>query len=334
MGPPPPDGKPQGSKRVSDTEDFTELRVAAAERIAEDIHRFDLVHPQGAPLPPFTAGAHLKVRTPGGLVRRYSLCSDPADESGYSIAVKREAEGQGGSRAMCDEVKAGDLLPCAAPHNDFPLKGRPTAHVFIAGGIGITPIMSMIQTLEAEGGPPWKLWYLTRSPAHTAFREELAPYRGKVVLHHDGGDPDKAFDLWPVLEQPKGRHVHCCGPRGLMQAVKDMTGHWPASAIHFEDFGSGAKPKPDDVPFRVRLAKSGGVVEVPAGTTMLEALRTAGHAVPFSCESGTCGTCRTGLVSGEAEHRDLVLMDHEKTRAVMPCVSRAAAGTEELVLDL
>jgi phthalate 4,5-dioxygenase reductase subunit len=313
---------------------FTPLRVAAAARIAEDIHRFDLVHPEGAPLPAFTAGAHLKVRTPNGLVRRYSLCSDPGNEAAYAIAVKREAGGAGGSVAMCDGVRAGDLLPCTAPHNDFPLSGRPTGRVFIAGGIGITPIMSMIAALEADGGPPWKLWYLTRSPAHTAFREELAGHRGKVVIHHDGGDADRAFDLWPVLEQPKGRHVHCCGPRGLMQAVKDMTGHWPASAIHFEDFGAGAAARPEDLAFQVRLARSGGVVEVPAGTTMLEALRAAGHALPFSCESGTCGTCRTGLLAGAADHRDLVLMEHEKAAAVMPCVSRAAPGTEELVLDL
>jgi phthalate 4,5-dioxygenase reductase subunit len=318
---------------VSD-ESFAPLRVAAAERIAEDIHRFELVHPEGTALPPFTAGAHLRVLTPNGLMRRYSLCSDPNDETRYAIAVKREAGGQGGSVAMCEGVKAGDLLSCSAPHNDFPLGGRPTSRVFIAGGIGITPIMAMIQALEAEGGPPWKLWYLTRSPAHTAFRAELAAYRGKVVLHHDGGDPDKAYDLWPVLEQPKGRHVHCCGPRGLMQAVKDMTGHWPASAVHFEDFGSAAKPLPDDRAFRVALARSGTTVEVPAGTTILAALRAAGHAVPFSCESGTCGTCRTGLLAGAADHRDLVLMDHEKASAIMPCVSRAAAGTDELVLDL
>jgi phthalate 4,5-dioxygenase reductase subunit len=248
--------------------------------------------------------------------------------------VKREAGGAGGSIAMCDGVRAGDLLPCTEPRNDFPLTGRPTSRVFIAGGIGITPIMAMIHEVEGAGGPPWKLWYLTRSPAHTAFREELAAHRGRVVIHHDGGDPDRAFDLWPVLEQPNGRHVHCCGPRTLMQAVRDMTGHWPASAVHFEDFGSAAKPQPHDTAFRVRLARSGGVVGVPACTTILQALRTAGHAVPSSCESGTCGTCRTGLVSGMADHRDLVLMEHEKAGAIMLCVSRAAIGNDELVLDL
>jgi phthalate 4,5-dioxygenase reductase subunit len=319
---------------LSDTEDFTPLRVLAADRIAEDIWRFDLAHADGAALPTFTAGAHLKVRTPNGLVRRYSLCSDPADETRYAIAVKREPGGQGGSVAMCDGVKAGDLLPCSAPRNDFPLTGRPTTRVFIAGGIGITPIMSMIHALEAAGGPPWKLWYLTRTPAHMAFRDELRAFGPKVVIHHDGGNPDKAFDLWPVLEQPKGRHVHCCGPRGLMQAVRDMTGHWPASAVHFEDFSVAAATRPDDLPFRVRLAGSDQMVQVPAGTTMLAALRGAGLALPSSCETGTCGTCRTRLLGGTADHRDLVLMEHEKAAFVMPCVSRAAPGCDTLVLDL
>ena len=312
---------------------FTPLRVAGVMRIAEDIHRFDLVHPDGAELPEFTAGAHLKVRTPNGLVRRYSLCSDPGDTSLYSIAVKREATGQGGSVAMCDGVENGELLHCTAPRNDFGLSGRPVSRVFIAGGIGITPIMAMIHELEGSGGPPWKLYYLTRSQAQTAFRDELRAFGTKVVIHHDGGDPDQAFDLWPVLEQAKGRHVHCCGPHGLMQAVKDMTGHWPSSAVHFEDFGSAAKPRPDDVAFRVRLSGSNDVVEVPAGTTILEALRAAGHEMASSCETGTCGTCRTRLVSGEVDHRDLVLMDHEKGSQIMPCVSRASAGCEELVLE-
>jgi phthalate 4,5-dioxygenase reductase subunit len=313
---------------------FTPLRVTAAARIAADIHRFDLTHPDGAPLPPFTAGAHLKVRVPNGLVRRYSLCSDPADESRYAIAVKREAGGTGGSVALCDGVRAGDLLPCTAPRNDFPLTGRPVSRVLIAGGIGITPIMAMIAAIEAEGGPPWKLYYLTRSPDHTAFRDELSAYRGKVVIHHDGGDPEQSLDLWPVLDQPKGRHVMCCGPRGLMQAVRDMTGHWPASAVHFEDFSTSAATRGDDAPFRVTLARSGEVIEIPAGVTILDALRAAGHALPFSCESGTCGTCRTGLVTGAVDHRDLVLMDHEKAQHIMVCVSRAAPGTDELVLDL
>jgi phthalate 4,5-dioxygenase reductase subunit len=310
---------------------FTPLRVAAAARIADDIHRFELVHPDGQELPDFTAGAHLKLRVPNGLVRRYSLCSDPFDTTRYAIAVKREAGGAGGSVSLCDGVRAGDLLPCTAPRNDFPLTGRPTSRVLIAGGIGITPIMAMIAALEAEGAA-WKLFYLTRSPAQTAFLGELHGFGAKVVIHHDGGDPDRSFDLWPVLEQPKGRHVMCCGPRPLMQAVRDMAGHWPASAVHFEDFSAAAATRPEDAPFSVRIG--GDVVEVPAGTTMLEALRAAGHALPSSCETGTCGTCRTRLVAGVADHRDLVLMEHEKARSIMPCVSRAAPGCAELVIEL
>lgn len=322
---------------MDDEPEFHPLRVAAAMRIAEGIHRFDLVHPDGAELPAFTAGAHLRLRVPNGLVRRYSLCSDPADTTGYSIAVKREEGGRGGSVSLCDGTRAGDLLPASAPRNDFALTGSPVGRVLIAGGIGITPIMAMIHQLQAEGRPPWKLYYLTRSPAQTAFLDALrAPeLKGKVVIHHDGGDPDSAFDLWPVLEQPKGRHVHCCGPCGLMQAVKDMTGHWPASAVHFEDFGSaGGQKRPDDRPFAVRLVRSDRRVAVPAGVSILEALREAGITVAHSCESGTCGSCRTGLLAGEVEHRDLVLMEHEKATQIMVCVSRASPGTDELVLDL
>jgi phthalate 4,5-dioxygenase reductase subunit len=212
--------------------------------------------------------------------------------------------------------------------------GRPVSHLFIAGGIGITPIMSMILHLEAEGAPPWKLVYLTRSPDHTAFREELSAFRGKVTLHHDDGDPEKLYDLWPMLEQPKGRQVHCCGPRGLMQSVRDMTGHWPASAVHFEDFTAAAATRPEDTGFRVRLARSGGTVAVPAGTTILDALRATGRQLPSSCEAGTCGTCRTTLLDGAVAHRDLVLMPHEQAGSLMICVSRAAPGCDELVLDL
>jgi phthalate 4,5-dioxygenase reductase subunit len=311
------------------------LMVAARRQIATDIHQFDLRDAGGAPLPPWRAGAHLSVALPGGLVRRYSLCSDPAEPGGYSIAVKREEAGRGGSRALIDQVAVGDTLPCSAPRNDFALSGRPASRLFIAGGIGITPILSMILETEAEGGPPWKLLYLTRSADHTAFRERLAAHGPRVTIHHDGGDPDRAFDLWPLLEQPKGRQLLCCGPRGLMQAVRDMTGHWPAGSVLFEDFSAGEKvAAAADTPFRVRLARHGAVLAVPAGTSILSVLREAGHAVPFSCEAGTCGSCRTGLLGGTAEHRDLVLQAAEQASQIMVCVSRAAPGCDELVLDL
>jgi phthalate 4,5-dioxygenase reductase component len=311
------------------------LRVRRAEWAAEGIRLFELAHPDGADLPEFTPGAHVLVRVPNGAIRRYSLSNAPSERGRYEIAVKREDGGRGGSISLVDGTDVGHELLVSVPRNDFALKGTPASYVFIAGGIGITPIISMARHLIETGGRPFKLHYLTRSPETTAFREELrAPeFRGKVVIHHDHGDPERSFDLWPVLEEPKGAHVYCCGPRGLMEGVRDMTGHWSTSAVHFEDFGTGmAAHAADDRAFSVRLARSGEELEVPAEVTLLEALRAKGHMVPSSCESGTCGTCRVGLIEGEAEHRDLVLSEHERAVAMMPCVSRARS--ERLVLDL
>jgi phthalate 4,5-dioxygenase reductase subunit len=305
-------------------------RVTRAERIAEDIHLFELRDPAGGALPEFSPGAHVSVKVPNGLIRKFSLCNDPAERDRYVIAVKREAGGRGGSASLIRDVAAGSEVPVSAPANNFALAKSPAGYLFVAGGIGITPIMAMIRDLAANGGR-FRLYYCTRSPAATAFRDELAApeLRGKVTIHHDGGDLARALDLWPIVERPQG-HLYCCGPRGMMQAVRDMTGHWSPSAVHFEAF-TDAEPRPDDAPFTVRLAQSGERVAVPVGTTILEALRAHGLDVPSSCESGTCGTCRTRLISGEADHRDLVLADDERAASIMVCVSRARSG--ELVID-
>jgi len=307
-------------------------RVTRAERIADDVHLFELRDPAGGDLPEFTAGAHVALRVPNGLVRKYSLCNDPAEHDRYVIAVKREAGGRGGSESLIRDVTVGSEIAVAPPANNFALARNPAGaagHLFVAGGIGITPIMAMVRHLAGNGGR-FKLYYCTRTAEVTAFRGELlSGFRGQVVIHHDQGDPAQSLDLWPILEKPRGQ-LYCCGPRGLMQAVRDMTGHWSPSAVHFEAF-TDAEARPDDRPFTVRLARSGGAVAVPVGTTILEALRRHGLAVPSSCESGTCGTCRTGLVAGEADHRDLVLADDERGSNIMVCVSRARC--DELVID-
>jgi phthalate 4,5-dioxygenase reductase subunit len=311
------------------------LRVHDAQRAAEAIQRFELGPLDATLLPPFTPGAHVLLRTPAGHVRRYSLANAPGECDRYVIAVKRERDGRGGSIDLVDNVHAGDTIEVSAPRNDFELRGNPASYVFIAGGIGITPIRSMVRHLLATGGKPFRLYYLARTPETTAFLDEFtAPaLRGKVVVHHDLGDPDRSLDLWPVLEKPKGAHLYCCGPRGLMEAVRDMTGHWSSAAVHFEDFGAGnVAHAVDDQPFTVKLARSGAVVEVPADRTMLEALRQHGCTIASSCESGTCGTCRVGLVDGEPDHRDLVLSEFERPREVIVCVSRARSP--ELTLDL
>ena len=308
------------------------LRVSRASAETPDIRLFELTTADGAELPEFSPGAHISVRAPNGVIRKYSLCNDPAERTRYEIAVLREPGGRGGSVSMVDEVKEGDEILATAPRNDFPLMPSPAGYTFIAGGIGITPILSMMRHLKSSAGPKFKLFYCTRSKEKTAFYQHLsAPaFRGQVVMHHDGGDLDKALDLWPVLENPRG-HVYCCGPRGLMDSVRDMTGHWNASAVHFEAFSDAEAHKPDDRPFRVKLARSGAVIDVAADKTILETIRAAGHEAPSSCESGTCGTCKTRLLAGEADHRDLVLTENERNDHIMICVSRA--NSEEITVD-
>jgi phthalate 4,5-dioxygenase reductase subunit len=310
------------------------LRVARAVHAARDIRLFELRDPAGAALPAFTPGAHVTVAVPNGTRRKYSLCNDPADRSRYEIAVKRDAAGHGGSLGLVDGVREGDLLEVEEPHNAFELAPRAPSFLFIAGGIGITPIMGMVRHLAAAGTRPFRLHYCTRSPEETAFLDELsAPQmRPSVTIHHDRGDPARAFDLWPVLEKPTTAHVYCCGPRPMLEAVRDMSGHWPASAVHFESFvDAAAAQRPEDRAFTVVLAKSGARIEVPPGISILEAMRARGHSAPSSCESGTCGTCRTALVAGEPDHRDLVLTEEERARQIMICVSRARSP--ELVID-
>jgi phthalate 4,5-dioxygenase reductase subunit len=313
---------------------FADLRVTRKTALAHDIWGFELRHPQGAALPSFTAGSHLTVQVPGGARRNYSLCSDPADTDVYQIAVKRDAHGRGGSIQMADHVHAGDLLAVSEPRNNFALHPRAASHLFIAGGIGITPILSMVRHLLATGSAPFRLIYCTRDAAGTAFADVLsAPELGGCVqIHHDHGDPAQAFDFWPVFETPGKGHVYCCGPRGLMDAVADMSGHWPTGSIHFESFGVDAAAFAANTAFSVRLHRAGQTVPVSATQSILEALRACGHRVPSSCESGTCGSCRTGLLQGDAEHRDMVLNEDERASQIMVCVSRARSA--ELVLDL
>jgi phthalate 4,5-dioxygenase reductase subunit len=309
------------------------LRVTRNDRIADGIHLFEFRDVAGKPLPEFSAGAHIAIRTQNGLLRKYSLCNDPAERDRYLVAIKREANGRGGSANLIDSTKAGDELMVAPPVNDFGLPQRAQDFLFIAGGIGITPIMAMIREIQRQG-KRFRLFYCSRSPETTAFVGELsAPdLKDHVVIHYDEGDPGKSLDLKPILAERKNReHLYCCGPRPLMEAVRHFTDHWSSAAVHFEAFSEAETHKPTDKPFKVRLARSGDVVEVPTDKTILEVLRAHGLEVPSSCETGTCGTCRTKLVAGKADHRDLYLPDHERANNIMICVSRAL--TDEITID-
>jgi phthalate 4,5-dioxygenase reductase subunit len=311
------------------------LMVRQKSEIADGVFLFELRSQTGADLPAFTPGSHITVTAPSGQKRRYSLCNDCSERDRYLIAVKQEASGRGGSLSVTRDIKEGDEIGVEPPANEFEMSAaEPRSFIFIAGGIGITPIRAMILHCIRQGKENFKLYYFTRTPQAMAFREEFSAgqFAGNVVLHHDNGDPGQAYDLWPVLEEQCGAHLYCCGPRGLMDAVRDMTGHWPDSAVHFEDFVGASGPHADDKAFEVRLAGNGESYEVAAGVSILDTLRRHGHVLASSCESGTCGTCRTRFTDGEPDHRDLVLSEREKRSEIMICVSRSKSPT--LTLDI
>ncbi len=318
---------------TSDQQPMLPLRVMHNDKIADGIYLLEFRDVEDKPLPEFSAGAHIAIRAPNGLLRKYSLCNDPAERDRYLVAIKREANGRGGSCNLIDNTKAGDRLMVSPPVNDFALPQRAQDFLFIAGGIGITPIMAMIKEVMRQG-KRFRLFYCSRSPETTAFIDELsAPeFKDRVVIHYDHGDPGKSLNLKPVLAERKNReHLYCCGPRPLMEAVRHFTDHWSSAAVPFEAFSDAETHKPTDTPFKVRLAHSGDVVEVPIDKTILEVLRAHGLEVPSSCETGTCGTCRTKLLAGKADHRDLYLPDHDRVDNIMLCVSRAL--TNEITID-
>lgn len=316
---------------ATDMPPMKRLRVTRNDRIADGIHLLELRDPEGGDLPAFTAGAHIPLITPNGLLRKYSLCNHPAERDRYQVAIKREFVGFGESSAVIDTVKPGDAMMAGEPINDFKLPQRAQQFLFIAGGIGITPIMSMIRQIVSEG-KAFRLIYCARTPETTPFLDDLAAFGDAVTVHYDHGDPARLIDLKPFLAERKNReHIYCCGPRPLMETVRALTDHWSSTAVHFEAFSLAETHKKTDTTFKVRLARSGDVVEVSTEDTILEALRDHGLAVPSSCETGTCGTCRTALLAGQADHRDLVLAEHEKANTIMICVSRAK--TDEITID-
>lgn len=316
--------------------DWLPLSVIHKAEIAQGIFAFELARAAGGELPAFDAGSHITVQTPSGVQRNYSLYNAPGETQRYCIAVKRDTAGRGGSLSMADRLQVGDALQARPPSNAFALHPRAKNFLFIAGGIGITPIMAMLHQAQAIAGAKFKLVYCAREAASTAFLAQLqaADYADRVTVHHDQGQADAGFDFWPLLEKPQsGTHIYCCGPRGLMDAVKDMSGHWPFGTVHFESFGVDSTLRQSNQAFDVTLTSGGQRIHVSRDSSILEALRAQGIAVRSSCESGTCGSCKTALVSGVCEHRDYVLGEDEKSSHIMVCVSRAAAGSH-LVLGL
>ena len=313
------------------------LRIRSISYLAEAINGYELVDPKGRDLPRFAAGAHVAVRLGHGVLRDYSLWNDPAERRRYCIAVLREPGGEG-SHLLHDTMRVGELVEVSLPRNNFPLAAEARRHLFIAGGIGITPIMAMIAELRRRGAD-FLLHYCTRTAEGTAFRDELdlLAAQGRVRFHHDGGDPARSLDIAALLREPQaGTHLYFCGPSAMMTAAASAAAHWPAGTVHCEYFTGPAarppRPLEEDRPFRVRLAQSGGEYDVPAGETIIDVLRRHGIAVRTSCELGYCGACLTRYRAGEPDHRDQILSETDRARYLLICCSRAKTPIIELDL--
>jgi vanillate O-demethylase ferredoxin subunit len=314
------------------------VRVASKQQEALGIASFELMRADGGPLPSFSAGSHVDVRLPGGLTRQYSLCNDDGERHRYRIAVLRDPHSRGGSTAMHDHVRAGDSLEISTPRNHFPLV-RSRRTLLFAGGIGVTPILCMAQRL-AGAGAGFQMHYCARSPEHTAFRDEMAAasYAHLVEFHYDNGPAYQKLDARAALSLPDGdTHVYVCGPKGFIDFITSTARDigWPSNQVHVEHFGAAlVNDVGNEADFRVQIASSGLVYDVPAEKTIVQALQAHGIEIPVSCEQGVCGTCVTRVLAGECDHRDLYFTDEEHLRndQLTPCCSRAKSPI--LVLDL
>jgi ferredoxin-NADP reductase/nitrite reductase/ring-hydroxylating ferredoxin subunit len=321
----PPPAERQGRLRV---------RVAARTALTPDITAFRLV-PLTGNLPAHQPGAHIDVHLPNGLVRQYSITNGPDETTAYVIGVKREAAGGGGSACLHDAVREGDVLAISPPLNNFPLRRDALHTVFIAGGIGLTPLLAMARTLELDGRP-FTFHVFARAAEALPFRDQLDAMGDKVVRHL-ALDPDATGEaLRQILEQPRDkRQLYSCGPPAMLDLTRRLAAEtgWPEAAVHFEYF-KNETPLDQSSSFEVALARSAVTLQVPAGRSIVQVLREHGIAIATSCEQGACGTCRVAVIEGEPDHQDVHLTATEKARGdcLMTCVSRSKSP--RLVLDL
>lgn len=308
------------------------LRISHVEALTSSIRRIRLQAPDGAALPGFEPGAHIALQLPlrdAAASRRYSLISDGADPSGYEIAVKRNAQGRGGSAWLHDTLRVDDTLEVAAPVNEFAIAPDAAHHVLVAGGIGITPLCGIAARLRAAGAS-YELHYAGADAAGMAFRDELAQAHGqRCHLYVTRGDGARRLHVAALVETHRARddvHFHVCGPAALIDAVRLAASARGVARlrVHFESFGPAWSAT--DGPVRVAMADSGIELEVAPGTTLLDALEGAGAWIPSECRRGECGACITGYTGGRPIHRDNCLTEAQRQHSLCPCVSWASAG--------
>jgi ferredoxin-NADP reductase len=309
------------------------VRVTARREVAAGVAGLTLARPDGGRLPDWTPGSHIDLILPDGAVRQFSLCGDRWNPHAYQVAVLREPAGRGGSHYVHERLAVGDVVGFGGPRNNFPLVPS-ERYLFIAGGIGITPLRPMIDQAERLGAD-WELAYCGRSRASMAFADELARH-GRRVRIYAGDEGTARLDVAAGLAGPDpGRKVYCCGPPRLLADVERAARGWPAGTLRTERFTARELGAPArDAPFDVYLLRSGKTVTVAPGVSVLEAVQAAGSRILSSCRLGLCGTCETAVAKGTPDHRDSILDDDERSAGdcMFICVSRSLS--DRLVLDL
>ncbi|MDM9653251.1 PDR/VanB family oxidoreductase [Pseudomonas wenzhouensis] len=317
------------------------LKVMSVEQATPRIRVYSMANADGGPLPAFTAGAHLEFKLPvrtGRIEKRsYSIASHPADRDRYLFGVLYEANSTGGSSYMHELVREGTVLEAVGPTNNFPLAEEAVGeHVLIAGGIGITPLLSMARVLAA-GYARYELHYCARTAEDMAFREEVAQVCGDAAhLYFDSGDASRGLNVHQLLQsfQP-GRHVYVCGPRGLIEAVRRVCvdAGWPEDHVHYEFFGAEVDTSGGEA-IEVVLAQSQVVLTIEPGQSILDAILDAGVDADFDCKRGECGVCVAKVVEGTPVHRDVYLSARERAAGDCMCTCVSWAESKKLVLDL
>ena len=311
------------------------LRVSDIWLDGEAIRFFELRTPDGSSLPPFTPGAHVNVELGNALARQYSLVNDPAESDRYVIAVALDPASRGGSSFMHTQVALGDLLRVSTPRSHFELIENAPHTVLFAGGIGITPLWAMVQRLETLR-KSWELHFGARTPQAAALiapLTKLRDERGKRVAFYFLSENNRMMDFANIIgASPAGSHFYCCGPAGMLDAYKSATAGLPSEHVHFEQF-SPAAPAALTGGFQVELAKSGKLLDVKQGESILATLLANGVQVKYSCREGVCGECETTVLDGTPDHRDAILTDDEKASGKTMMICCSGSLSKKLILD-
>lgn len=317
--------------------DWIEVRVESRSMETDNIVSLVLVSPSGKSLRSFSAGSHIDVELPNGMVRQYSLCNDSSQQHRYQIAVLLDPATRGGSASVHGDIKENQIIRISEPRQHFPLNSAKRS-ILIAGGIGVTPILCMAEHLISSSAD-FEMHYCTRTHSATAFAQRIrtSAFADRVHFHFDDGEPAQKLDIQAVLAAPNSdTHLYVCGPKGFMDFVIDSAKHlgWSDGQIHFEYFAGQSADTLENINFQVKISSTGQLFDIPADKSIVACLSENGVEIPVSCEAGVCGTCITRVLEGVPDHRDLYFNDAEKEKndQFTPCCSRSK--TPVLVLDL